>query len=122
MTHNNTFLYTASCPEGYHECTRRNGRKVCLRDAVDTNCECLLESRSRSLDWDGDFIRNDCDNCPKLKNPDQKDADGNGVGDSCEYRGPTSGPNIQEQELEETNTKDVIALIMKKLLETYYSA
>ena len=25
-----------------------------------------------------------CDNCPNVRNPDQADADANGVGDACE--------------------------------------
>jgi len=36
-------------------------------------------------DTDGDGYADDVDNCPSLANPDQTDADGNGVGDACEY-------------------------------------
>jgi hypothetical protein len=36
-----------------------------------------------SLDMDGDGILDAEDNCPGTWNPDQKDTDGNGVGDAC---------------------------------------
>jgi hypothetical protein len=35
-------------------------------------------------DSDGDGIANHLDNCPAVPNPDQKDSDGNGVGDACQ--------------------------------------
>lgn len=35
-------------------------------------------------DLDGDAIGEACDNCPYWPNPDQADADGNGVGDRCQ--------------------------------------
>lgn len=36
------------------------------------------------LDDDGDGVPNVDDNCPNHLNPDQQDADGNGIGDACE--------------------------------------
>jgi hypothetical protein len=36
-------------------------------------------------DTDGDLIPAGCDNCPNSYNPDQSDANGNGVGDACDY-------------------------------------
>ncbi len=36
------------------------------------------------LDSDGDQVADCLDNCPGVSNPDQLDADGNGLGDSCE--------------------------------------
>ena len=94
---------------------------MCFSDTVDTNCECILQRRSYIQDWDGDFIRNKCDNCLWVKNPDQKDTDGDGVGDECDY--PSQGPYAKEQELKDTSTndKDIVAGIMEKLLEMYYS-
>jgi hypothetical protein len=44
-----------------------------------------------SLDGDGDEIPNGSDNCPFASNPDQKDTDGDGVGDAC----PELGPPVQ---------------------------
>ena len=46
----------------------------------------------QSLDFDGDGFSNAVDNCPAVYNPDQADADGNGVGDVCQV--PTSCPTI----------------------------
>lgn len=39
---------------------------------------------ARPLDRDGDGIVDDLDNCVAVNNPDQADADNNGVGDACE--------------------------------------
>jgi subtilisin family serine protease len=36
-------------------------------------------------DPDGDLIPTGCDNCPDVNNPDQSDANGNGIGDACDY-------------------------------------
>jgi hypothetical protein len=36
------------------------------------------------IDTDGDGIPDERDNCPAVPNPDQKDSNGNGVGDACE--------------------------------------
>jgi Thrombospondin type 3 repeat len=35
-------------------------------------------------DGDGDGVPDAQDNCPKVSNPDQKDSNGNGIGDACE--------------------------------------
>ncbi|MBN2567189.1 hypothetical protein JXB02_03850 [Candidatus Woesearchaeota archaeon] len=37
-----------------------------------------------SDDADGDNVTNEADNCPAIFNPDQADADGDGIGDACE--------------------------------------
>lgn len=42
-------------------------------------------------DGDGDGVFDNDDNCPEVENPDQADADDNGVGDACEGGGSTSG-------------------------------
>jgi CSLREA domain-containing protein len=44
-------------------------------------------------DADGDGVVNAADNCPSVANPDQADADHDGVGDACE-RGPTADLDI----------------------------
>jgi len=36
------------------------------------------------MDGDGDGAVDPLDNCPAVYNPDQRDTDGNGVGDACE--------------------------------------
>ncbi len=37
-----------------------------------------------SVDSDGDGIPDECDNCPSVANADQRDINGNGIGDACE--------------------------------------
>lgn len=37
-----------------------------------------------NLDSDGDGVNDDIDNCPLVSNPEQKDNDGNGLGDVCD--------------------------------------
>jgi len=53
----------------------------------DTNEACLA-----SLDEDSDGIQDNLDNCPADANPDQADADNDGVGDACE--GDADGDGI----------------------------
>jgi Thrombospondin type 3 repeat len=43
------------------------------------------------LDTDGDSIPDDEDNCPEIANPDQADADDDGIGDACEPDGDEDG-------------------------------
>ena len=40
------------------------------------------------VDTDGDGVADSVDNCPALPNPEQRDADGNGVGDLCDPNCP----------------------------------
>ena len=42
-------------------------------------------SPSATPDADGDGVDDTADNCPLVANPNQEDADGNGVGDACEH-------------------------------------
>jgi hypothetical protein len=39
---------------------------------------------SPGADFDGDGVRDDCDNCPTVANPNQVDTDQDGIGDACE--------------------------------------
>jgi len=43
-----------------------------------------LFNLTTAIDSDRDEISNLCDNCPLLPNPDQRDTNGNGVGDACD--------------------------------------
>jgi len=45
-------------------------------------------SNPTANDADGDGIPNATDNCPNVANPDQKDGDGNGIGDACDLSNP----------------------------------
>jgi len=40
------------------------------------------------IDYDNDGIQDTIDNCPFVFNPDQKDSDGDGIGDACEVTCP----------------------------------
>lgn len=44
---------------------------------------------ARLVDADGDGISNGEDNCPAIANADQKDTDGNGIGDACQEQAST---------------------------------
>jgi hypothetical protein len=44
----------------------------------------IFENSSTNQDSDGDGIADDVDNCPEIANPNQEDADSNGVGDVCD--------------------------------------
>lgn len=49
---------------------------------------------SRQIDVDCDGIANGVDNCPAVANPDQKDTDGNGIGDACEQQSKSTTPSV----------------------------
>lgn len=47
---------------------------------------------ARQIDADGDGISNGVDNCPAVANADQKDTDGNGIGDACQQKSKSTTP------------------------------
>jgi len=53
----------------------------------------LLQVFGSVLDADGDGIADDADNCPDIVNPDQADADEDGIGDVIEF--DTDGDGIE---------------------------
>ena len=49
---------------------------------------------SKLVDADGDGIPNGKDNCPAISNADQKDLDGNGIGDACDQQANPSAVSV----------------------------
>ena len=47
------------------------------------------------VDFDCDGISNGVDNCPAVANPDQKDTDGNGIGDACQQQSKSTTPAVK---------------------------
>jgi Putative metal-binding motif len=56
--------------------------EVC--NGIDDNCDGQIDEDVLGVDTDGDGIRNMCDNCSSVWNPNQSDFDHNGVGDVCD--------------------------------------
>ncbi len=68
---------------------RSAGTVTCNADCTFNMSGCLS-----GHDEDGDGIDDNCDNCPSYYNPDQADANNDGIGNVCEY--PTNHSLISE--------------------------
>lgn len=53
-------------------------------DGVDNNCDGAVDESALGTDSDRDGVRDVCDNCMIVPNPDQSDSDEDGVGDACQ--------------------------------------
>jgi hypothetical protein len=54
------------------------------RDDPETLTDQDLIEIAETVDYDGDGFSNAADNCPAIANPDQTDADDDGIGDACQ--------------------------------------
>ncbi|HEY2389441.1 MAG TPA: thrombospondin type 3 repeat-containing protein, partial [Candidatus Binatia bacterium] len=75
----------AFCDDG----TCKRGHRTCVSDLdCPPNVPCVKGAAgtyvAASADRDGDGIPDQLDNCPSIPNPDQKDVDGDHVGDACD--------------------------------------
>lgn len=88
--------FCAAAADGEHGCQRAHGS--CVTDA---DCPATAKCRAELItavarDSDGDEIPDPFDNCPRLANPGQADANDNHIGDSCEAAAvPSPSPTIE---------------------------
>lgn len=59
-------------------------------------------------DADSDGLPDVCDNCPNVANPDQADANKNGVGDACEVTKPPVDPDPKTPPVDPKNPNDPV--------------
>jgi hypothetical protein len=72
-------------------------------DGVDDDCDGRIDNDVAGLDSDADGVPNACDNCRFVINPDQFDANGDGVGDACEVL-PHPAPRTRTLRIFETSS------------------
>jgi N-acetylneuraminic acid mutarotase len=53
-------------------------------NGIDDDCDALIDENAAGVDSDGDGLRNACDNCIAVPNPDQADLDSDSSGDACD--------------------------------------
>jgi hypothetical protein len=53
----------------------------------DSRANAIMSPIGACTDVDADGVQDGIDNCPTVYNPDQLDANGNGIGDACESGG-----------------------------------
>lgn len=61
-----------------------NGGALDVCDGRDNDCNGLVDDDREGVDTDHDTIRNACDNCRTIYNPNQRDHDKDRVGDRCD--------------------------------------
>jgi len=65
----------------------RSGTVACAADCLSFD----LSGCQAGHDEDGDTVDDNCDNCPSVSNYQQRDTDGDGLGDACEVPGNAGG-------------------------------
>ena len=88
------FAYTGGGREGLDTIRATSGALTSndvtnlWQGSADVNRDCVPDECEPQEDQDGDGVPEcsfpECDNCPGVYNPDQRDRDSNGVGDACE--------------------------------------
>jgi len=71
-----------------------------LCNAVDDDCNDLIDDDDLGEDTDGDGSHNQCDNCREAYNPGQSDEDGDLVGDACDNCPTDPNPDQVDQDLD----------------------
>jgi hypothetical protein len=75
--------------------------EICVMDLANTDIntgelvECCISIEMVPGDSDRDGIPNNVDNCPNYYNPEQQDADEDGIGNACDWEG-TAIPTLSE--------------------------
>jgi len=78
------------CPAGTECKYQEDSWKCCTPGTEDCKCPggtsgpCPQEPKCSGPDKDYDGIKDNCDNCPEVSNPDQADSDGDGQGNVCD--------------------------------------
>uniref|UniRef100_A0A8C9F6M4 Cartilage oligomeric matrix protein n=1 Tax=Pavo cristatus TaxID=9049 RepID=A0A8C9F6M4_PAVCR len=82
-------------PDEKLRCSDKKCRKVRPHPAFDA-VEILLSVQNSERLHDTHRIKNPTDNCKRVPNPDQKDSDGDGVGDLCDSCPTVSNPDQKD--------------------------